>query len=228
MLIPNQHKGELKEAHRQISSPGAKHEKIPVIVENKTRNPRPTGQGRIKSNLTVIKRSNKLIQALDLPNVMNVNPRSIYNKIQEFHTFVKEETIDCVFMSESWERPNQPLQEIINLPNYKVISNPHQRKGVGGRRQPALIINTDKYYVKNLTQSLIEIPWGVEATWALISPKNVTNDSIIQKIAVCSLYCKPDSRKKSLLLDHINLAYNFISSKYGKGCILSKQETQMT
>ena len=148
---------------------------------------------------------------------MNVNPRSIYNKIQEFHTFVKEETIDCVFMSESWERPNQPLQEIINLPNYKVISNPHQRKGVGGRRQPALIINTDKYYVKNLTQSLIEIPWGVEATWALISPKNVTNDSIIQKIAVCSLYCKPDSRKKSLLLDHINLAYNIISSKYGKG-----------
>jgi hypothetical protein len=87
---------------------------------------------------------------------MNVNPLSIYNKIQEFHAFVEEEAIDCVFMSESWERPHQPLQDIINLPNHKVISNPHQRKGVGGR--PALIINTEKYHVKNLTQSLIEIP----------------------------------------------------------------------
>ena len=86
---------------------------------------------------------------------MNVNPRSIYNKVEEFHTFVEEEEIDCVFMSESWERPHQPLDEIINLPNHMVISNPHQRKGVGGR--PALIINTQKYDVKNITQSLIQI-----------------------------------------------------------------------
>ena len=146
---------------------------------------------------------------------MNVNPRSVYNKILEFHTFVKEEEIDCIFMSESWERPNQPLESIMNLPNFKIISNPHQRKGIGGR--PALIINSSKYHVKNLTQSLIEIPWGVEATWAIISPKNITSDSIIQRIALCSFYSKPDSRKKSLLLDHINQAFNIISTKYGKG-----------
>ena len=82
---------------------------------------------------------------------MNINPRSVYNKILEFHTFVKEEEIDCIFMSESWERPNQPIESIMNLPNFKIISNPHQRKGIGGR--PALIINSSKYHVKNLTQS---------------------------------------------------------------------------
>ena len=82
------------------------------------------------------------MQALNLPTVMNVNPRSIYNKVQEFHKFVEEEDIDCVFMSESWERPEQPLDIIINLPDHTVISNPHQRKGVGGR--PALIINQQK------------------------------------------------------------------------------------
>ena len=64
---------------------------------------------------------------------------------------------------------------------------------------------------------MIEIPWGVEATWAIISPKNIINDSKIKKIAVCSLYCKPKSRKKSLLLDHINQAFNVISTKYGNG-----------
>ena len=155
------------------------------------------------------------MQALDLPTVMNVNPCSIYNKAQEFHKFVDEEAIDCIFMSESWERPEKPLSEIINLPNHTVISNPHQRDGVGGR--PALIINNSKYHVRNLTQSLIDIPWGVEATWALISPKNVTSDSKIKRIAMCSVYSKPDSRKKSLLLDHINHAFNLISTKYTEG-----------
>ena len=146
---------------------------------------------------------------------MNVNPRSIYNKAEEFHTFVDENLVDLIFMSESWERPEKPLEEIIHLPNHVVISNPHQRQGVGGR--PALIINTTKYHVRNITQSLIDIPWGVEATWAIISPKNITSDSQIQKIAVCSIYSKPNSKKKSLLLDHINQAYNIISSKYEKG-----------
>ena len=166
-------------------------------------------------NLKTIHKSNKLVQALALPVVINVNPRSIYNKVNEFHEFVKEELVDVVAMSESWERPEQPLTDIIKLPYHTVISNPHQRSGIGGR--PALIINNQKYNVKNLTQSFIEIPWGVEATWALVSPKQQTSDSLIKRIAVCSLYSKPGSRKKSLLLDHINHAFNLISTKYGDG-----------
>ena len=47
-------------------------------------------------------------QALNLPCIMNVNPRSIYNKINEVHTFVREAEFDCVLMSKSWEWPNQP------------------------------------------------------------------------------------------------------------------------
>ena len=183
--------------------------------ERKSNHFQPTGSTNRINNFKNIKRSNKLLQALNLPTIMNVNPRSIYNKTEEFHTFVEEHSIDCVFMSESWERPDEPLEKIINLPNHTVISNPHQRKGVGGR--PALIINNNKYHVRNLTQSLIDIPWGVEATWAIISPKDVTNDSSIQKIAVCSVYSKPNSKKKTLLLDHINQAFHTISTKYGKG-----------
>ena len=36
----------------------------------------------------------KVSQAMNLPTIMNVNPRSIYNKIQDFHTFVEVERID--------------------------------------------------------------------------------------------------------------------------------------
>ena len=42
-------------------------------------------------NLKVIKKSNKPINALNLPVIANVNPRSVYNKINEFHTFVEQE-----------------------------------------------------------------------------------------------------------------------------------------
>ena len=38
--------------------------------------------------LHTIKRSNKLLEALSLPTIVNLNPRSIYNKVDEFHTFV--------------------------------------------------------------------------------------------------------------------------------------------
>ena len=39
-------------------------------------------------NIKVIKRSEKIFQALKLPKVLNVNPRSLYNKKNEFCTFI--------------------------------------------------------------------------------------------------------------------------------------------
>ena len=71
--------------------------------------------------------------------------------------------------------------------------------------------------MENLTQTTIEIPWGVEAVWAVLTPKNVSNASKIQKVVVGSIYSKPDSRKKSILLDHISQVYNLLSSKFKKG-----------
>ena len=159
--------------------------------------------------------SNKLEEALMLPTCINLNPRSIYNKVTEFITLVKEKQAHCIFLSESWERPEFNLNDLINIEDFKVISNPFQRKGQGGR--PALIVNTRYYHVRNLRNTLIQTPWGCEATWALLIPKQISNASKIQKIALCSLYSKPDSRNKTKLLDHISLAYNIISAKFQTG-----------
>ena len=166
-------------------------------------------------NLTVIKRSNKVFQALNLPTVLNLNPRSVYNKVKEFCTFVDQKEIDLICMSESWEREDLPLDKIIKIDNFEIVSNVFQRKGVGGR--PAIIVNAKKYQVDNLTQSIISIPWGVEIVWAVITPKNITSSSKIQKIIVASVYCKPDSRQKSDLLDHIAEVFHMMNSKYAKG-----------
>ena len=76
-------------------------------------------------------------------------------------------------------------------------------------------MNEERFNVENITNSLIDIPWGVEAVWCIITPKNSGNNSLIKKIVVGSIYCKPTSRKKTVLLDHIALTYHTISSKYG-------------
>ena len=123
-----------------------------------------------------------------------MNPRSVYNKIDEFHEFVKEEQVDILFLSESWERENLTLNEIIHLDDHEVISNVSQRTGMGGR--PAIVANKVKYDVQNVTNKLIQIPWGVEAVWCILTPKNVTHDSRIRKLlAVLSIPNRIPERK---------------------------------
>ena len=168
-------------------------------------------------NLTVIKLPRNIVQALNLPKVMNLNLRSAMNKTEEITTFIIEEEIDLAIISESHDRENKRLEDHIHISTHTVISNHYQRptKEKGG--QPALIVDKDKYHVDNLTNTCISIPWGVEATWALLTPKNVTKDSIVKKIAVCALYVKPGSKKKTALADHIAEVYNMLKAKHGRG-----------
>ena len=148
-----------------------------------------------KNNVNNVVRPNKFLQALQLPVIANINPRSVYNKTEEFHTFVKEEEVDLLFMSESWEREHLQLNDIIQLEDHMVISNVYQRTGKGGR--PALVVNKEKYHVQDITNTLVNVKWGVEAVWCLLTPKNVTKESKIQKIACAAIYSKPGSKHKS-------------------------------
>ena len=64
---------------------------------------------------------------------------------------------------------------------------------------------------------MISIPWGVEVVWALLTPKQVQSNSIIQKIVVGLLYHRPQTKSQAPLLDHITDVYNILSTKYTKG-----------
>ena len=113
----------------------------------------------IKSRiLTTVKRPNNVYQALNLPKILNLNPRSAMNKIVEIQTFIEEEEIDVAIISESHDRENKRLEDNNNLKNHTIISNLHQRptKENGGR--PAIIANKEKYEVEDLTNTLITIP----------------------------------------------------------------------
>ena len=112
---------------------------------------------------------------------MNVNPRSLYNKAAQFKIFIKEKNVQLITVSESWQREDISIEDLIDEENFTVISNPHQRKGRGGR--PLIIADHTKYIVDKPD---IPCPWGVEMVWCILSPKNVTSVSKIQKIIVGS------------------------------------------
>ena len=150
---------------------------------------------------------------------MNINPRSVYNKPEELQALIIEEEVDCTFLSESWERHDFTLEELLsNLQeNYLIISNPYARNAsrTGGR--PAIIIRKDKYKIKNLTNTVVNIPWKIEATWAAITPNNISHSSKIKKIILCAFYYPgPQSKTKTLLLDHISQTFHLLTAKYGE------------
>ena len=131
----------------------------------------------------------KSIQALNLPTVINLNPRSVYNKRDEFCDLVSELQGDLILMSESWEREHLTLDQIISLEDHQIISNVYQRAGIGWR--PAIIVNKKKFLVKNLTNTKVNIPYGVEIVWAILTPQNITPTSLIKKIVIAAIYSKP-------------------------------------
>ena len=145
---------------------------------------------------------------------MNLNPRSIYNKCEEFPILLEQYEVDVVCMSETWERENLTLDQVLNVENFEIISNVKQREFRGGK--PAILVNKDKFYVKRLCPDPITVPIGVEAVWVLISPKVRNPRNQIKHIAVGSIYYRgPKSTTKKELFDHIAETYNVLTAKYG-------------
>jgi hypothetical protein len=50
---------------------------------------------------------------------------------------------------------------------------------------------------EDLTNTRINIPWGVETTWVLLTIKDASKDSIVKRIILGAIYVKPNSRKKN-------------------------------
>ena len=116
-----------------FSSDSSTHSQYRIPVHTTNRNSKLANNIVLgPQNLHTIKRSNKFAQTLHLPKIFNINPHSVYNKKDQFVTFVDQMEFDLIFMSESWERLELTLEEIMRpLEDHTVISNVHQRGGRG-------------------------------------------------------------------------------------------------
>ena len=82
---------------------------------------------------------------------------------------MKQLEVGICCISESWDRKEKGIEEIIQLENYRVIKNVLQREGRGGK--PALVISEKDYFITQLCPNIITVLLKVEAVWALVTPK---------------------------------------------------------
>ena len=74
------------------------------------------------------------------------------------------------------------------------------------------------FFIKPLNPEPITVPDGVEAVWALITPKHSKPTKQFNHIAIASIYYRgPKSTKKEELFDHVAQTYHFLMAKYGPG-----------
>ena len=185
---------------------------IPVII-TRCRPAKPNVQSRKTANTVIICQNKKVFTATQLPTVINLNPRSVYNKRNEFKDMMKQLDVDICCMSESWDKKKFDLEKVIQMDGYQIVKNVLQREGNGGK--PALIIKKDKFFVKELSPSVITVPPTVEASWALLTPKIQLNAEV-KHIAVASVYYAKRTKRRDFI-DHICEAYNVLLAKYGQG-----------
>ena len=90
---------------------------IPVIITS-VRLPKANLDSRGPPGNIVIKhKSRKVLAATRLPVVVNLNPRSVYNKKEEFKTMMEQLDVDVCTMSESWDREEAGLETVIMMDN---------------------------------------------------------------------------------------------------------------
>ena len=92
---------------------------------------------------------------------MNINPRSNYNKDEYFCLLLDMFESDVIFISDSWDWRDHPLDEVIKKEHFQIIKNNFQRDFKGGK--PALFLNEEKHFVKPLCPEPLTVPIEVES-----------------------------------------------------------------
>ena len=141
----------------------------------------------------------KITCALNLPAVATYNCRSIFPKLGNLKTDLKEREIDVGFMVEVWEKSENKnhqmeIERMLEMDGLKYISTARP-SGWGGA---AIIVNQERYSLEKMN---IFIPHNLEIIWGLLKPKSA--EAKFKKIFLCSYYSPPNSRKNSKLTDHI-------------------------
>ena len=103
--------------------------------------PKEKTKGRELKQIRRVPQSSSII----LPTVLNINPRSLYGRQNSLAGVVEEYEGEIVTVSESWNREQNPLVDLIEIENFEIFMNAKQRTQRGGK--PLILVNTKKYSV---------------------------------------------------------------------------------
>ena len=165
-----------------------------------------------------IKRSNKCIQGLSLPNISLYNMRSLWPKLRNFVIDFKERTTGLCFLNEVWEKIENKkhqfkIEELLHMEDIMYISTPRPGARRGGGA--AIVADLTKF---SLTKLSIAIPKSIEIVWGLLQSK--LEGILPCKIIAISFYSPPNSKKNPLLLDHISTNLHHLRTIHHKAGII--------
>ena len=126
--------------------------------------------------------------------------------------------LDLVQISETWQdgnkkEHNDKIDELNNKFGYNWFSYSRPKykddgslTGGGGS---AILVNSRKWLAQRLDELIV--PQGLEIVWVKVVPRF---QSILKILITCGIYSKPNSRKKSILSDHIASNFHLLKMKH--------------
>ena len=102
------------------------------------------------------------------------------------------------------------MEEMLQLEGLKYIScgaRPSGKRGGGA----AILLDTRKYSMETLD---IIVPHNLEVQWAIVRPKEISQNSKYKEYLVCSFYSPPASKKNKKLLDHLISTTHALMAKF--------------
>ena len=153
-----------------------------------------------------------------LPTIYSANARSIFAKYIDLLQRLQNHRLDLVQISETWQDVNKKdhndkIDTLKNNFGYTWFSYARPKykddgslTGGGGS---AILVNSRKWLAQRLDD--IIVPQGLEIIWIKVIPRF---QSIVKILITCGLYSKPNSRKKSILSDHIASTYHLLKMKH--------------
>lgn len=198
--------------------PGWKRQNQPQIptisntrVQNNTTNNRKSDVPRV---LTKVQTSNKLAEAATLPSILEVNARSLRDKLNNLAIEVKKLAVEITFINEIWEKHidvelAEKAETIFQLHGLSYLSSPRNGKRGGG---VALIFDSSKLEIKVQT---FKNPNQLEIMWAVAKAKFPAKGNKNIPLIITSIYSPPRSRKKKYMLDHLIEQCMMYKSRFG-------------
>ena len=157
-------------------------------------------------------------QFSSLPTIYSANARSIFPKFNDLVEKLQNSRIDIAQISETWQdlKKREHNDKIDVLKNrygylwYSFARSKYKDDGsLTGGGGSAILINSRNWLSEHLAD--IIVPQGLEVVWVKVAPRT---NSILKILIVCGIYSKPNSRKKTILSDHISMNYYLLKMKY--------------
>ena len=199
LLVTEDHEPERIQLTEQTGHHQTDVHPIPIVTSH-----RPTSsvsECRPPPSRIIIKRNNKAVTAISLPNLWGANHRSLWPRLENTLDELVELQAHVGFHCEVWENKENKkhaieIEKAYELRGVEYISTARPDRVGGGAA--ITLLRESPFSIKKLTPPN---PRKLEVCWGMLKLKKPTSE--LKSILLCSFYSPPNSRKQTVLIEHI-------------------------